>query len=46
MKKTLLFVLGISMFAVSGCGLLFVEGPPSTTPPSLKRHFLLPAVDS
>ena len=32
MKKTLLFALGISMFAVSGCGLLFVEGPPSTIP--------------
>ena len=32
MKKALLFVLGISMFAVSGCGLLFVEGPPSTIP--------------
>jgi|AP95_1055475.scaffolds.fasta_scaffold20239_2 hypothetical protein len=32
MKRTLLFVLGISMFTVSGCGLLFVEGPPSTIP--------------
>jgi hypothetical protein len=33
MKKTLLFVLGISMFAVSGCGLLFVEGPPRSPEP-------------
>jgi hypothetical protein len=32
MKKTLLLALGISMFAVIGCGLLFVEGPPSTIP--------------
>ena len=32
MKRTLLLALGISMFAVSGCGLLFVEGPPSTMP--------------
>ena len=32
MKKALPLALGISMFAVSGCGLLFVEGPPSTIP--------------
>jgi hypothetical protein len=32
MKRTLLLALGISMFAVSGCRLLFVEGPPSTIP--------------
>tara|TARA_B100001123_G_scaffold411137_1_gene507047 strand:+ start:223 stop:360 length:138 start_codon:yes stop_codon:yes gene_type:complete len=33
MKKTLLFVLGISMFSVSGGGFLFVEGSPRSPEP-------------